>query len=92
VAPIGTSDAYETDVANARRFDGLLADAGASDLVELALRFAVGPGGPSVVLVGTSTLEQLDHAIASVQRGPLPASVRDNLPGIWAAMAAGGRG
>jgi L-galactose dehydrogenase/L-glyceraldehyde 3-phosphate reductase len=87
VAPIGTAGSYATDVDHAHRFAPLLADAGASDLVELALRFALSPGGPSTVLVGTSTLEQLDHAIAAAEHGALPASVGDRLPGIWAEIA-----
>jgi L-galactose dehydrogenase/L-glyceraldehyde 3-phosphate reductase len=87
VAPIGSSDAYATDVDRAQRFAGLLGAASASDLVELALRFALSPGGPSTVLIGTSTLEQLDHAIAAAERGGLPASVLAELPSIWASFA-----
>ena len=89
VPPIGTGASYEADVERARSFAPLLLDAAATDLVELALRFAIGDGGPTTVLVGISTLEQLDHAIASVARGPLPARVRSRLAPIWAAMANG---
>jgi L-galactose dehydrogenase/L-glyceraldehyde 3-phosphate reductase len=87
VAPIGTSDAYETDVERAQAFLPLLATAGASDLVELALRFAISPGGPSTVLVGVSTVEQLDHAIAAVEKGPLSAAALSQLPHIWSSLA-----
>jgi L-galactose dehydrogenase/L-glyceraldehyde 3-phosphate reductase len=87
VAPIGTSDSYASDAERAQRFAPLLADAGASDLVELALRFAIGPGGPTTVLVGTSTLAQLEHAIAAVEKGPLPAAVLARLPDVWRQMA-----
>ena len=89
VPPLGTGASYEADAERARAFAPLLPDAGATDLVELALRFAIGPGGPTTVLVGISSLEQLDHAIASVERGPLPAGVRSRLAPIWAAMASG---
>ena len=83
VAPIGTVGSYATDVERGRRFRPLLAEAAASDLVELALRFALGAGGPSTVLIGTSTLEQLDHAIAAAEKGPLAATVIARLPEIW---------
>jgi aryl-alcohol dehydrogenase-like predicted oxidoreductase len=87
VAPIGTGASYRADVERASQFEPLLADAGATDLVELALRFALSDGGPTTVLVGTATLEQLDHAIASAENGPLPLSVLDRLPPIWASLA-----
>ena len=86
VPPIGSSPSYEVDVERAKAFIPLLADAGAQDLVELALRFAIGDGGPTTVLVGISTMEQLDHAIAAVEKGPLPAAVTSRLPATWSAM------
>jgi L-galactose dehydrogenase/L-glyceraldehyde 3-phosphate reductase len=87
VAPIGTADSYATDADHAHRFAPLLAAADASDLVELALRFALSKGGPTTVLVGTSTIDQLDHAIAAAERGGLQTAVVDRLPAIWSAMA-----
>jgi L-galactose dehydrogenase/L-glyceraldehyde 3-phosphate reductase len=89
VAPIGTGADYEADVDRAQAFLPLLAEYGASDLVTLALRFAIAPGGPSTVLIGVSTLEQLDHAIAAVQLGPLPRSIWASLHPIWAYLAGG---
>jgi L-galactose dehydrogenase/L-glyceraldehyde 3-phosphate reductase len=87
VAPIGTGADYDTDVDRAQAFLPLLAEYGVPDLVSLALRFAIAEGGPSTVLVGVSTLEQLDHAIAAVEKGPLPASVWKRLEPIWNSMA-----
>ena len=92
VSPIGSGADYETDVRRARAFQPLLADADAPDLVALALRFAVGEGGPSTVLIGVSTIEQLDHAIAAVENGPLPSSIGPRLQQIWAAMTGAGAG
>jgi L-galactose dehydrogenase/L-glyceraldehyde 3-phosphate reductase len=89
VPPIGSGSSYETDVERARAFLPLLAEAGASDLVELALRFAISDGGPTTVLVGTSTLEQLEHAIAAVERGPLPLPALESAAAIWRRMAHG---
>lgn len=85
--PIGTGADYETDVGRAQAFVPLLREYGAADLVDLAMRFAIAEGGPSTILVGVSTLEQLDHAIAAVERGPLPASALASLRPIWAGMA-----
>jgi aryl-alcohol dehydrogenase-like predicted oxidoreductase len=87
VAPIGTGADYDADVERAQAFLPLLAEYGVPDLVQLALRFAVTEGGPSTVLVGVSTLEQLDHAIAAVERGALPASAWKRLQPIWSSMA-----
>jgi aryl-alcohol dehydrogenase-like predicted oxidoreductase len=87
VAPIGTADSYATDADHAHRFASLLATAGASDFVELALRFALSAGGPSTVLVGTSTLDQLDHAIAAAELGRLPPAVLGRLPSFWVELA-----
>jgi L-galactose dehydrogenase/L-glyceraldehyde 3-phosphate reductase len=91
VAPIGTGADYAADADRAAAFMPLLEEAGASDLVELALRFAMSPGGPSTVLVGTSTVDQLEHAIAAAEHGPLPPSVLERLRPIWDAMARGVR-
>jgi aryl-alcohol dehydrogenase-like predicted oxidoreductase len=87
VAPIGTGSDYEADVDRAQDFLPLLAEYGSIDLVELALRFAIANRGPSTVLVGVSTVEQLDHAIAAVEKGPLPRSVWGRLQPIWEWMA-----
>jgi aryl-alcohol dehydrogenase-like predicted oxidoreductase len=87
VAPIGTGPDYGADVDQAQAFLPLLAEYGSPDLVSLALRFAIAEGGPSTVLVGVSTLEQLDHAIAAVERGALPASVWKRLDPVWEWMS-----
>jgi aryl-alcohol dehydrogenase-like predicted oxidoreductase len=92
VGPIGTGATYASDVDAGRRFEALLADADAADLVELALRFAIADGGPTTVLVGTSTLEQLDHAIAAVEKGPLSSSALSGVQQIWQDLAASSGG
>ena len=92
VPPIGTAADYETDVDRAQAFRPLIEQYGAQDLVEFALRFAIGPGGPSTVLLGVSSVAQLDHAIAAVEKGPLPPSAWQQLQPIWALMAAPTRG
>ena len=83
VAPIGTGRDYSSDVEAAQRFRPLIEAAGATSLVEVALRFAIGAGGPSTVLIGVATVEQFADAVAAVENGPLPKGALDLLPGIW---------
>jgi aryl-alcohol dehydrogenase-like predicted oxidoreductase len=71
VPPIASGPDYATDVRNARRFQPLIAAGHAASLIEAALRFAISGDVLSTVLVGTSTLEQLETAIAAAEKGPL---------------------
>jgi aryl-alcohol dehydrogenase-like predicted oxidoreductase len=72
VAPIATGRDYAEDAARARQFDFLTTDGTASSLAEAAIRFALSKREISTVMVGTSNLEQLEHAVAATQRGALP--------------------
>lgn len=72
VEPIASGESYAADVAAARRFLPLIAAGHAADLVELALRFVVGASEIATNIVGTSSLEELDHAVAAVAKGKLP--------------------
>ncbi len=47
----------------------------AASLTELAERFVISHPAVSTMLVGYSTLDQLDAAIAAVNKGPLPETV-----------------
>ena len=76
VEPIASGVSYAADVAAARRLLPLIAAGHAADLVELALRFVIGAREISTALVGTSSLEELDHAVAAVKKGPLSAETR----------------
>jgi L-galactose dehydrogenase/L-glyceraldehyde 3-phosphate reductase len=71
VAPIASGPDYSSDVAAARRFAPLVAEGHVGDLVEAALRFAMSHPSMSTVLVGTATLDQLEHALAAGEKGPL---------------------
>lgn len=72
VEPIVSGPSYAADVAAARRLQPLIDAGHVGDLVEAALRFAIIPEQIGTVLVGTSSLEELEHAVAAVERGPLP--------------------
>jgi aryl-alcohol dehydrogenase-like predicted oxidoreductase len=81
VAPIATERDYAADVARSRRFAFLVENGTVSSLVEAAIRFAISKPEISTALVGISSLEQLEHAVACANRGPLPAEALGRLHG-----------
>ncbi|UYN93550.1 MAG: aldo/keto reductase [Enhydrobacter sp.] len=75
VDPIGSAPDFAGDVARARKLEPLVEEAGAANLAELAQRFVISHPGVHTMLIGYSTLDQLDAAIAAVNKGPLPDGV-----------------
>src|SRR5579863_15268 len=73
-APIGSGADYASDVARARRFLPLIAAGHADSLIEAAVRYPLAQRAVSTVLVGYSTLEQLEYAARCVEKGPLSAA------------------
>jgi aryl-alcohol dehydrogenase-like predicted oxidoreductase len=69
---LASSGSYSADVERAARLQALASELGLESPVELALRFGLSKPGVSTVLVGYSTLAQLDEAIRFAERGPLP--------------------
>jgi aryl-alcohol dehydrogenase-like predicted oxidoreductase len=84
VPPIASGRDYASDVAAARRFLPLVQAGHAASLVELALRFAISDDTLSTVLVGTSTIAQLETAIAAIEKGALPPPALDGIRRVWA--------
>ena len=74
VDPIGSSPNFAGDVARARELEPLVSDGVAGSLTELAERFVISHPAVSTMLIGYSTLDQLEAAIAAVEKGPLPKS------------------
>jgi aryl-alcohol dehydrogenase-like predicted oxidoreductase len=72
VDPIGSAPDFAADVARARELEPLVRDSGSSSLTELAERFVIAHPAVSTMLVGYSTLDHLEAAIAAVNKGPLP--------------------
>lgn len=72
VDPIGSAPDFKGDVARARELEPLLREGVAGNLPELAQRFVIAHPAVSTMLVGYSTLDQLEAAIAAVNKGPLP--------------------
>ena len=60
------------DLARARRLLPLVAEGHAATLPEVALRYVIAHPAISTVLIGIATIEQLEQAIAAVEKGPLP--------------------
>lgn len=83
VEPIASAKSYAEDVALAQRFAFLAADGYAGNLVEAAIRFAAFAPGVSTALVGISTMEQLEQAVAAIHAGPLPAQALARLSAVW---------
>jgi aryl-alcohol dehydrogenase-like predicted oxidoreductase len=79
VDPIGSGGSYRTDVARTRRLEPLIREGYADSLVEAALRFAIANDAVSTVLVGYSTLDQLEYAARSIDKGPLSRAALDRL-------------
>ena len=71
VDPIGSAPDFAADVARARQLEPLVREGAAGSLTELAERFVIAHPAVSTMLVGYSTLDQLEAAIAAVNKGPL---------------------
>lgn len=87
VSPIASGRNYLEDVERAKRFSLLVEGGYVSNLVEAALRFAISKAEISTALVGFSDREQLEQAVAYVQKGPLPAEALRRCERIWADFA-----
>lgn len=90
-APIGSGHDYGTDVERARRLAPLVDQGFAADLVEASLRFSIANPGVSTVLIGMSRIEELEHAVAAVNKGPLPPEALRQLAALQGGFVGEGR-
>ena len=72
VGPIASGANLAADAQQARAFEFLIEDGVVESLVEAAIRFAISAKGISTALVGLASFDQLQSAIAAVEKGPLP--------------------
>jgi aryl-alcohol dehydrogenase-like predicted oxidoreductase len=72
VPPIGSAPDFAADVARAKQLEPLVRDGAAGSLTELGERFVISHPAVSTMLIGYSTLDHLEAAIAAVEKGPLP--------------------
>jgi aryl-alcohol dehydrogenase-like predicted oxidoreductase len=87
VAPIASGPDYATDVQRTQRLHALVQEGYTPDLVEASLRFAASNNAVSTVLLGYSSLEHLEHAAASMAKGPLPTAALERLSTLWQQFA-----
>jgi aryl-alcohol dehydrogenase-like predicted oxidoreductase len=91
VDPIASGPDYAADVGHARALRVLVDEGHAGSLVEAALRFPLGFDAVSTVLLGYSSQEHLEIAVAAVGKGPLPPAALRRAEACWQAMAHGGK-
>jgi aryl-alcohol dehydrogenase-like predicted oxidoreductase len=60
---------------------------GRPSLTEAATRFALSHPAMGTILVGMATAQQFEHALAAVQKGPLPPAALDRLSVLQQAFA-----
>src|SRR3989442_11746269 len=89
VDPIASAADYASDARHARTFSALVEEGHAGSLVESSLRFALAARPISNVLLGYSSLEQLEYAAACVNKGPLSTAALARLPELWTRLARG---
>jgi aryl-alcohol dehydrogenase-like predicted oxidoreductase len=86
--PIASGADYRTDVAHAKRFAALVRKGHARSIIEAALRFAIANQAMAAVLVGYSTIEQLEYAAACINKGALSPAALGDLADLWRGFAA----
>lgn len=86
-APIGSAHSYEMDLERARRLMPLVSDGYASSLAEAAIRFAITHKAMGTILVGMATVQEFEHSLAAVLKGPLPPAALDRLNALTAAFS-----
>ena len=83
VAPIATGQTLSEDLARTSQFSFLVEDGYTENLAEAAIRFAISAENLSTALVGLSSFDQLEQAVAAINKGPLPSDALEKLEGIW---------
>jgi L-galactose dehydrogenase/L-glyceraldehyde 3-phosphate reductase len=84
VDPIGTAASYADDTARARRLLPLVTEGHVGSLIEAAIRFAISSDAMSTVLVGYSTMAQLEEAITHANKGRLSQAALDRVAALQA--------
>jgi aryl-alcohol dehydrogenase-like predicted oxidoreductase len=70
---------FDRDLERASALPALAHEFDCEDTVELAFRFAFAKAGISTVLLGFSSIDQLEKALLWAERGPLPQSAVDRI-------------
>lgn len=86
VAPIASSANFTSDVVQSQRFQFLISEGWVKHLTEAAIRFALSQPGISTAVIGLSSLDQLEQALAAAEKGSLPPAALARLPQVWARL------
>jgi len=65
----------------------LIRDGHADSLIEASIRYVIAHQGVSTVLVGYSTMEHLEYAARSIEKGPLSRAALDRVAEIQRGFA-----
>jgi len=85
--PMASSRTYHDDLERAKAFRFLIDDGYADSMVEASIRFVLSNTEISTALVGIASIEQLEQALTSAAKGPLPTEAMDKLQSTWASFA-----
>lgn len=86
VDPIATGGSFADDLARGQAFHFLVEDGVVDSPAEAAIRFVLSKDEVSTALVGVSSMEQLEAALAAAEKGPLPSQTFEHLTEIWASF------
>lgn len=84
VDPIGSGRDFRADVERAKRFEALVREGVAASLTEAAMRFTIAHEGMTTMIIGYSTMDHLEQAIAAVEKGPMPRAALDRAAALAA--------
>jgi aryl-alcohol dehydrogenase-like predicted oxidoreductase len=87
VDPIGSGVDYSADVQRARAFDALVRAGDAGSVIELAQRYVISHDAVTTMLIGYSTLDQLEVAANAVAKGRLPAAALERVAAVQRGFA-----
>jgi aryl-alcohol dehydrogenase-like predicted oxidoreductase len=84
---MASSRTYNDDLEKTKAFRFLIDDGYADSMAEAAVRFVISNSEISTALVGIASNEQLEQALASAAKGPLPTKALDKLQSTWKSFA-----
>src|SRR5262245_27283822 len=85
--PMATSRTYTDDLERAKGFRFVIDDGYADSMAEALIRFVLSYPDISPAIVGFASIEQLEQALASAAKGPLPTEAREKLQRTWESFA-----
>ena len=83
----GDHETQFEDVQRSKKFGPIVEAGYANNMVEAAIRFSISKAEISTALVGVSSLEQFEQAVAYANKGPLSTDAISRLHDIWAGVA-----